>query len=123
MATRQGTKTVADTVHTESPGVVSATSEAAVIPMPTLSVTPGILGDTLEVTLSRSFKINMGNYEATDTFAAVKTTVVTGVDMLEVGHQLTEVLDRIQADDLAMAKANLPKGAVSQVQKITQLIN
>lgn len=123
MATRQGTKTVGDAVHTESPAVVQGTTEAAVIAMPNLSVAPGILGDTLEITLSRSFKINMGNYESTDTFAAVKTTVASGVDMIEVGHQLTEVLDRVQADDLAMAKANLPKGAVSQVQKITDLIN
>lgn len=120
MATRQGAKIVPDTVHTESDSPVQGAVEGNVIPLPNLSVSPGILGDTLEVTLSRSFKVNMGNYEATDTFAAVKTTVASNVDMEELGHQLAEVLDSLQNDDLALAKS-LTKEKNSQVHKLVNL--
>lgn len=53
-----------------------------------------------EVTVSRSYKINPGNYEAQDSFVALKYTVSDATDMVELGERAQRDMDSIQAPDL-----------------------
>lgn len=58
---------------------------------------------TMEITVSRAFKINMGNFENSDSFAAIKVTVPIDRDIEEIANDLAEKLDTIQYPDILQA--------------------
>ena len=58
------------------------------------------LGGGVEVTVSRSYKINLGSYESTEITTWLKATVPADADMVELGKQLQGELDILQSPDL-----------------------
>lgn len=59
---------------------------------------------TMEVTVSRSFKINMANYEAMDFFAALKVTVERDAELELIAEELGDKLDTLQHNDMELAR-------------------
>lgn len=59
-----------------------------------------ITGKPIEATVTRSYKINAGNYESQDSFAAVKYTVSEDTDMIALGERAQADLDALQSPDL-----------------------
>lgn len=69
----------------------------AVISQKVVSVEPVTL---IEVTASRGFRVNLGNYEHADTFASAKVTVTPDADMNSIMDKLNDTIDSIQLEDL-----------------------
>jgi len=59
----------------------------------------------MKVAVSRSFKVNMGNYESADTFVSVTVDVPVDADLDELTAQFSEKIDTLQAPDLELFKA------------------
>jgi hypothetical protein len=59
----------------------------------------------MKVALSRSFKINMGNYESADSFVSVTVDVPVSTDLLALSDEFGTVLDTLQGPDMRMFKA------------------
>lgn len=53
-----------------------------------------------EVTVSRSYRLNMLGYEHGDNFACIKVTVSSDTDMAQLGQQLQDELDDLQSPEL-----------------------
>lgn len=70
-----------------------------------VTVQSTILGDTMKVALSRSFKVNMGNYESADSFVSVTVDVSTHTDLVALSDEFGRVLDSLQGADMRMFKA------------------
>jgi acetolactate synthase regulatory subunit len=103
MATRQRAQTVGDTVSAEGTETVSdAIADVTKLPV---SVTTSTIGNVVEVVASRSFKVNMGNYESADSFVSVKMTVTPDTDFEALSGELAHVIDTLQGDDLVLFKS------------------
>jgi acetolactate synthase regulatory subunit len=63
------------------------------------------VGNVVEVVASRSFKINMGNYESADSFVSVKMTVTPDADFEKISGNLEDVIDTLQGSDLILFKS------------------
>jgi hypothetical protein len=100
MATRQGSKAVGDTVPTASTGVVSESVAETPVVVDTV-----VLGNVMKVAVSRSFKINMGNYESADTFVSATIDVPVDTDLEALSAQFSDVIDTLQAPDLELFKS------------------
>jgi hypothetical protein len=101
MASRQGTKAVTDTVHTESDGAVSTASQKSVAPA-TLSVEP--LDGKLLYTVHTEFTVNPGNYESKKLGGHLQGVFSSDLDAAEVGAYLHEQLFRCLAEEIADAQ-------------------
>jgi hypothetical protein len=100
---RQRTTTERDNVSAESSELVQEpVAEVTVLPM---SVTTHILGDNMKVAVSRSFKINMGNYESADSFVSVTVDVPVATDLVALSDEFGAVLDTLQGPDMRMFRA------------------
>jgi hypothetical protein len=82
-----------------------------------VTVTTDILGDTMKVAISRSFKVNMGDYESADSFASVTVEVPTDTDLGALSTRFGHVLDSIQHPDMTMFKmlTKQPRSIAKQV--------
>lgn len=70
-----------------------------------MSVFSNIIGNTIEVVASRSFKVNMGNYESADSFVSAKMTVNLATPLEDVASTLGEIIDTLQGPDLELFKS------------------
>lgn len=75
---------------------------APVVDISPVSVVTDILGDNMKVAISRSFKVNMGNYESADSFVSVTVDVPTSTDLAELSAKFVDVLDQLQGPDMNM---------------------
>jgi hypothetical protein len=91
MATRSNV----NELHTESEGTILK-------PETTVTVAPDSM-NAMKVSISRTFKINMGNYESMDSFVSVTLDVTEGSDLEELATKFGETLDTLQAPDLELA--------------------
>jgi hypothetical protein len=114
MAARK--KTVGDDVPAESADTVSEAFENIVDLPVSLNYTPN--GSVVEVVASRSFKINMGNYESADSFVSAKMTVTPDTDFEKLSGELAEIIDTLQAPDLELFKS-LTRETKSIAHKLT----
>lgn len=67
-------------------------------------------GEPIEVTISRAYKINAGNYESQDSFVAIKYTVSAATDMIALGEKAQQDIDAIQSPDLFRIQDIVGKG-------------
>jgi hypothetical protein len=67
-----------------------------------VTVAPGMVGP-LKIAISRSFKINVGNYEAMDSFVSVTQEVPKDFDLTDLATHFGEILDTLQSPDLELA--------------------
>lgn len=102
MAARQRKAPVGDDVSAESADVVPETI-ADVIPLDKVTVTP--LGDTLEITYSRSWELAVVQYEKMSLFTSVKKVVPQDADLEVVGTEISDMLNEIQGADLSWARS------------------
>lgn len=103
MAARQRKTSIGDDVSAESTEIVSEPI-ADVTQLP-VSVTTSTIGNIVEVVASRSFKVNMGNYESADSFVSVKMTVTPDSDFERISAELEDVIDTLQGADLILFKS------------------
>lgn len=100
MATRQRKEAVGDELHGESSGVVP-TAEPSELST-TVDINKPIDG-VIEVAVSTSFHVNLGNYESKDAFASAKARFAdTGDVELQAAHLWDRVYATI-APELEMA--------------------
>lgn len=59
----------------------------------------------MEVVVSRSLKVNMGNYESADSFVSAKLSVPTDTDLEKLSEQFSDIIDTLQAPDLTLFKS------------------
>lgn len=74
------------------------------IPEQSTSTVQGVaIHGKITVTASRTFKINLGNFENADVFHSVSYEVDPDADLEALSLQLSEQLDTLQTNDLNMA--------------------
>lgn len=102
MAARQRKTAVGDDVSTESTEVVQEPL-ADVIPLDKVTMTP--LGDTIEITYSRSWELAVVQYEKMSLFTSIKKVVPSDADLSAVGEEISDMLNEIQGADLTWARS------------------
>lgn len=102
MAARQRKTAVGDDVPAESNDSVSETV-ADVIPLDKVTMTP--LGDTIEITYSRSWELAVVQYEKMSLFTSIKKVVPAHSDLSAVGEEISDMLNEIQGADLTWARS------------------
>jgi hypothetical protein len=110
MATRQGTKAVTDTVHDESDGVVSGSSQESVAPA-RLEVVP--VDGLLKYNVHSEFTVNPGNYESKKLGGNLEGVFSAEHDPAEVGVYLHEQLYACLAEEIEDAKIIAAKNKLS----------
>ena len=68
-----------------------------------MTVSVATIGNVQEVTVSRTFKFNLGNYESLDTFAAVKRTIPLDADLSAYAVEMGDALNTLQLEDILRA--------------------
>lgn len=102
MVSRQGQETVRDEIQGKTGGVLQ------VSPTVIESVT---VDGILEVTVSSSFKVNLGNYESKDCFASVKGKFSESTSPTTAGEFLFDHVYAVLNDELNAAKELAPKNS------------
>jgi acetolactate synthase regulatory subunit len=112
---RQRQAAIGDELSDESVESVPETiADPVTLPV---SVTKTTIGNVVEVVASRSFKVNMGNYESADSFVSVKMTVTPDADFEQISGTLEDVIDTLQGADLILFKS-LTKERTSIAHKL-----
>lgn len=99
---RQRQTSIGDDVPGESSEVVQDPL-AAVIPPDKVTMSP--LGDTIEITYSRSWKLAVVQYEEMSLFTNVKRVVPADADLSAVGEEISDQLNELQGADLTWARS------------------
>lgn len=107
----QRNKAVGNDLHNE--GVPAVSESPTVVPVTLNSVT---VDGIVEVTLSTTIKVNLGNYESKDIFGSAKARFHEGKSPEEAGEFLLDFIYGAANDELVGAKELAPKG--SAVHKI-----
>ena|SRR5260221_13890584 len=102
MATRQRKEAVDDAVHSESSGAVPAVEPTILNTV--AEIKP--LDNAIEVTVSTSFQVNLGNFENKNTFTSAKARFAADADPEGVAEYLWDRVYATVAPELEQA-ANL----------------
>ena len=94
---------VSDSVHTKSDGAVQESKELPV------TVTTMTVDGIVEVTVSTSLKVNLGNYETKDSFGSAKGRFPENTDPGVAGEFLLDFIYGALNDELTLAKDLAPK--------------
>lgn len=68
-----------------------------------LTQVPNVVGDTMRVTVSRSFKINLGDFQNMDSQVGISFDVPVDADMDEVSERTATMIDALQEPDMNLA--------------------
>jgi len=63
------------------------------------------LGDTIEITYSRSWDLAVVQYEKMSIFTNIKRTVSADADLAVIGEEISDQLNELQGADLTWARS------------------